>query len=134
MAIWIASRKADGNGEDALSPKAMSEAIFKDLQHDLTSLLGQCEATFNAFMPGQRDAFVGLSECINELSAHDPSSYSFRYPTGKMLDSGTLQNLKCVDLEHFQKTAGKVSIVLMNLQKQLDERLEDLNFDISDYY
>jgi hypothetical protein len=138
LAILVVAKIEEASGDDApLSPKTTSETMLKESQHDLVSLLDYSEAIYRKFMPNQSDAFVGLTACVREFSAHDPNSFAFRYPTRKALDSFTPENLEAVDLQHFKNTAGKVTLLLTQIRKLTDAWVRSFDAedeDNSDWY
>lgn len=96
--------------------------------HDLKKLLQQCReiCKWLGLFHGQfADAFVNFSTLIDEFSAHDPNSFSFRYPIDKKLNP-TLTRLGDIDLPHVEVMMKRSAAFLRTMREAVEHELSGL--------
>jgi hypothetical protein len=83
--------------------------------HNLTFLTGGCRTVCERVGLLRNSAFATaftvFEGCIQELSAIDPESFAFRYPTDKRLQP-TIRGPLSIDLPHLTRTMHRIATLL----------------------
>jgi hypothetical protein len=92
--------------------------------HDLGKLWIQCKKILRELDPDvPLKDFEAVEECINEFSAIDPTSASFRYPTDKA-GRASLSTLRHINLRNLSNVIAGIASFLDGARMSIDFCLE----------